>query len=219
EESNRKLVKERKAVKSNVRIFDSYPVRMWDRWLDESQTHLVVQPLDAGAKSRDLLGGTNLVKSPGFGGRGAEGSREEIDAAWSPDGASIVFTATTERNTSAYAEHGQDIYRVAATGGEPERIAQATGSYGRLQFSPDGRTLYATFSERDTNIYNLDRLVAFDWPSMNNRRAVTPAPFDRSVGGFAITPDSKTIYFTAEEFGHEKVFAVPAMGGAPAIAV
>ena len=214
EESNRKLVKERKAVKSNVRIFDSYPVRMWDRWLDESQTHLVVQPLDAGAKSRDLLGGTNLVKSPGFGGRGAEGSREEIDAAWSPDGASIVFTATTERNTSAYAEHGQDIYR-----GEPERIAQATGSYGRLQFSPDGRTLYATFSERDTNIYNLDRLVAFDWPSMNNRRLVTPAPFDRSVGGFAITPDSKTIYFTAEEFGHEKVYAVPATGGAPTLAV
>jgi len=219
EESNRKLVKERKAVKSNVRIFDSYPVRMWDRWLDESQTHLVMQPLDAGAKSRDLLAGTNLVKSPGFGGRGAEGSREEIDAAWSPDGSTIVFTATTERNTSAYAEHGQDIYRVAATGGEPERIAQAMGSYGRLQFSPDGKTLYATFSERDTNIYNLDRLVAFDWPSMNNRRVVTPAPFDRSVGGFTIAPDSKTIYFTAEEFGHEKVYSVAATGGEPKLAV
>lgn len=219
EESNRKLVKDRKAVKSNVRIFDSYPVRMWDRWMDESQTHLVTQPLDPTAKSRDLLGGTNLVKEPGFAGRAAEGSREEIGAAWSPDGAWVVFTATTERNTSAYAEHGQDIYRVSANGGEPERIARDTGSYGRLQFSPDGKTLFTTFSENSTKIYSLDRIVAFDWPSMKNRRVVTPAPFDRSVGAFAITPDSKTIYFLAEEFGHEKVFMVPAAGGEAKLAV
>ncbi|MCU1231468.1 MAG: Dipeptidyl aminopeptidase/acylaminoacyl-peptidase, partial [Acidobacteria bacterium] len=219
EESNRKLAKERKEAKAKVRTFDSYPVRMWDRWLDESQIHLVVQPLENGAKSRDLLGGTELVKQPGFAGRGAEGSREEIDAAWSPDGSAIIFTATTSRNTSAYEEHVQDIWRTTPNGGEPEKIAHAEGSYGRLQFSPDGKTLYASFNERNEKIYQADRLVAFDWPSMANRRVVTPAPFDRSVGGFAITPDSKTIYFTAEEFGQEKIFTVPAAGGEAKLAI
>ncbi|MEA2569487.1 MAG: hypothetical protein QOI24_1488 [Acidobacteriota bacterium] len=219
EESNRKLAKERKDAKAKVRIFDSYPVRMWDRWLDETQTHLVVQPLESVAKSKDILAGTNLVKQPGFAGRGAEGSREEIDAAWSPDGSSIIFTATTSRNTSAYEEHVQDIWRTTPNGGEPEQIAHSEGSYGRLQFSPDGKTLYATFNERNPKVYQLDRLVAFDWPSMTNRRVVTPAPFDRAVGGFALTPDSKTIYFTAEEFGQEKLFTVPAAGGEVKLAI
>jgi dipeptidyl aminopeptidase/acylaminoacyl peptidase len=219
EESNRKLAKERKEAKAKVRTFDSYPVRMWDRWLDESQIHLIVQPLENGAKSRDLLGGTELVKQPGFAGRGAEGSREEIDAAWSPDGSAIIFTATTSRNTSAYEEHVQDIWRTTQNGGEPEKIAHAEGSYGRLQFSPDGKTLYASFNERNPKVYQLDRLVAFDWPSMANRRVVTPAPFDRSVGGFTITSDSKTIYFTAEEFGQEKIFTVPAAGGEVKLAI
>jgi Tol biopolymer transport system component len=219
EESNRKLAKEHKDAKAHVRIFDSYPVRMWDRWLDESQIHLVAQPLTAGAKGRDLLAGTNLIKEPGFAGRGAEGSREEINAAWTPDGSSIVFTATTGRNTSAYQEHVQDIYRTSQNGGEPERIAHSTGSYGRLAFSPDGKTLYTSFSESNEKVYTLSRLVAFDWPSMNNRRVVTAPPFDRSVGGFEITPDSKTIYFTAEDAGLEKIYSVPAAGGEVKLAV
>jgi dipeptidyl aminopeptidase/acylaminoacyl peptidase len=219
DEDNRKAAKERKDAKSKVHVFDSYPIRMWDRWIDETHTHIAVQPLGPAERPRDLLAKTNLIKEAGFAGRGAEGSREEIEAAWSPDGNSVVFTATTTRNTAAYAEHGYDLYRVALDASEPVRIAHAEGSYGRPQFSPDGKTLYATFEENNTKVYNLTRLVAFDWPSMEHRRVVTPAPFDRSVGGFAITPDSRTIYFTAEEFGLEKIFSVPANGGSPALAV
>jgi dipeptidyl aminopeptidase/acylaminoacyl peptidase len=37
--------------------------------------------------------------------------------------------------------------------------------------------------------------------------------FDRSVGSFALTPDSKTIYLLADEAGHEKLFSLPANGG------
>jgi dipeptidyl aminopeptidase/acylaminoacyl peptidase len=37
--------------------------------------------------------------------------------------------------------------------------------------------------------------------------------FDRSVGGFAFSADSKTIYLTAEDAGLVKIFALPAEGG------
>ncbi|HVT45905.1 MAG TPA: prolyl oligopeptidase family serine peptidase [Thermoanaerobaculia bacterium] len=44
--------------------------------------------------------------------------------------------------------------------------------------------------------------------------AIVTASFDRGVQGFAFTPDSRTIYLTAEDAGLEKVYSVPASGGA-----
>src|SRR5215212_6916536 len=111
DEANRKAAKERKDRKYKVRAYDSFPIRNWDRWLDDTQVHLVVQSLDAGSKPKDLLAQTRLVSVAGFAGRVSEGSRDEIDAAWSPDGQSIVFAAPTKRNAAAYAEYSTDLYR------------------------------------------------------------------------------------------------------------
>jgi dipeptidyl aminopeptidase/acylaminoacyl peptidase len=217
DEANRKLAKERKDRKYNVRVYTSFPVRQWDRWLDEQQTHLAVQPLD-GSKSHDLLAGTKLVLEPGFSGRGGEGGRDEIDASWSPDGQSVVFNATTKRTSAAFAEVPVDLYRLAVGGGEPELIAHADGGYGRPRFSPDGKTLFTLWEPNNGKVYNLTRLAAFDWPTMANRRVVT-ASSDRSVNGYAIAPDGKTVYFTAEDAGLENIYSVPAGGGDVKLAV
>jgi dipeptidyl aminopeptidase/acylaminoacyl peptidase len=213
DEANKKVAKERKDRKYHVRVYDSFPVRQWDRWLDDQQVHLAVQPLNGSSKAKDLLAGTKLVAEPGYSGRPGEGSRDDIDAVWSPDGQSIVFAVTTKKNTAAYAEVPVDLYRVAATGGEPQLIAHDEGSYNRARFSPDGKTLYAVFSANNGKAYNLERLVAFDYPSMANRRVIT-ANSDRSVGGYTISPDGKTILFTAEDAGLVKIFAVGTNGAA-----
>ncbi|HET7712780.1 MAG TPA: S9 family peptidase [Thermoanaerobaculia bacterium] len=218
DEANRKAAKERKERKYNVRVYDSFPIRNWDRWLDDMQVHLMVQPAERGARARDVLAGTSLVAEPGYAGRIGEGSRDEIDATWSPDGGSIVFAVTTARNTAAFAEVATDLYRTKAEGGKPERIASDQGSYRTPRISPDGKTLYAVFNPNNGKVYNLDRLVAFDWPSMKNRRVLT-AGSDRSVGSYAITPDSRTIYFTDEDAGLEKIYSVPASGGNVQLAV
>jgi dipeptidyl aminopeptidase/acylaminoacyl peptidase len=218
DEANRKLVKERKERKYNVRVYTAFPIRHWDRWLDEQQTHLEVQSLESAAKPHDLFAGTKLVAEPGFGGRGGEGSREEIDAAWSPDGQSVVFAVTTKHTSAAYAEVPIDLYRVKVGGGEPELIAHADGTYGHPRFSPDGKTLFVTWEPNNGKVYNLTRLAAFDWPSVSNRRVLT-ASSDRSVDSFAITPDSKAIYFTAEDAGLIRIYSVAASGGDVKLAV
>jgi dipeptidyl aminopeptidase/acylaminoacyl peptidase len=218
EEATKKAAKEAKDRKVNVRVYESFPIRNWDRWIEpERQAQIFVQTVgNGGAKS--LLAGTKLVAEPGFGGQlGTSG--ESIDATWSPDGKSVVFVATTNRNVAAYGETTSAIYRTSAGGGEPQRIAAEDGSYSNLAFSPDGKTLFATFNPNNGKLYNHDRLVAFDWPSMKNRRVLTAEPFDRSVGGYAITPDSRTIYFTAEDAGLIKIYSVAANGGAPSLAV
>ncbi|HEX7190578.1 MAG TPA: prolyl oligopeptidase family serine peptidase, partial [Thermoanaerobaculia bacterium] len=220
DDANKKAAKARKDRKYHVRVYESFPIRQWDRWLDDQQVHLAVQPLDGtvddrraegASKAKDILAGTKLVAEPGFSGRPGEGSRDEIDAVWSPDGQSIVFAVTTKKNTAAYAEVPVDLYRIAAGGGEPQLIAHDAGGYGRPRFSPDGKTLYTTFSANNGKAYNLERLVAFDYPSMGNRRVIT-SNSDRSVGGYAISPDGKTILFTAEDAGLVKVFSVGANG-------
>jgi dipeptidyl aminopeptidase/acylaminoacyl peptidase len=219
DEANKKIAKERKDRKYNVRAFDSFPIKAWDRWLDDKQVHLFVQDLDSGSKARDILGGTSLVKEAGFAGRNAEGSREDIDADWSSDGESIVFSATAKRNSAAYAEYPIDLYRISARGGDPQIVTRGEGEYSRPQFSPDGKTLFAVFNENNGKVYNLGRIVRFDWPSMSNRKIVNDAPFDRSTGSYAITSDNKMIYFTAEDSGLEKIYVVPASGGETKIAL
>jgi dipeptidyl aminopeptidase/acylaminoacyl peptidase len=214
DDANRKIAKERREQKYKVRTYESFPIRNWDRWLDDMQVHVLVQSLDPGAKPHDLLAPTQLVKQPGFAGRTTEGSRDDIDALWSPDGTSILFVATTARNTSAYAEYGTDLYRISATAAEePNVVAHSEGSYVRPRFSPDGKTLFAVFTPNNGKVYNLDRLVRFDWPSMQNRIVVTRPPFDRAVSSFVITNDSKSVYFTAEDAGLEKIYSCDAAGG------
>ncbi|HEU4520607.1 MAG TPA: S9 family peptidase [Thermoanaerobaculia bacterium] len=219
DEANKTAAKQAKDRKTNVRVYESFPIRNWDRWLDpDRQAQIFVQPLEPNAGARGLLSGTKLVAETGFSGQ-LGNSGESIDAEWAPDGQWIVFAATTGRNTAAFAEVRTDLYRVPATGGEPERIASDTGSYGSPQFSPDGRTLYVTFNPNNGKLYNHDRIVAFDWPSMRNRRVITPEPFDRSVDDYAITADGRTIFFTSGDAGLVKIYSVPAAGGMPVLAV
>ena len=132
EEDNRKAAADRKARKYNVRAYDSFPIRHWDRWLDELRPTLVVQPLDGAAPARDLLAGTALRRERGYGGRlGNEG--DTLDAAWTPDGRGVVFAATTNRHEAARAEVSLALWLVDVDGGEPRRLTGDEGDYSHAR--------------------------------------------------------------------------------------
>jgi dipeptidyl aminopeptidase/acylaminoacyl peptidase len=218
EEANKRIAAERKAQKYRARVYDRFPVRNWDKWLEDTQGHLFVQTLEPGAKARDLLAGTKLAGELGFAGRVTD-SGEEFDAVWTPDGESIIFVATTTRNAAAYANVNSSLFQVAHTGGEPVRLTAGNDSFSRPTFRPDGKALYAVFNvEGNGKVYNLDRLAMFQWPNMKEPVILT-ANFDRAVGSFALTPDSRSIYLTAEEAGNEKLYTLPAGGGEVTLAL
>lgn len=207
------LAAERKARKYSARVFDSFPIRHWDQWLDERRLHLFVQDADPGLPAQDLLAGTRLAAEPGFSMPLAPLGGEELEAAWAPDGKSIVFAATTRRNTAAYSFYPMHLYQVAATGGEPKALSKGEDSYTRPAFEPDGRALYCSYGKRTEKVYNLERVAMFSWPTPGERTIVT-AGFDRSIDKFGFSPDGKTLYLLAEEAGLEKLYAMPATGGA-----
>lgn len=208
---NRRIAAERKARKYDLRAYDGFPIRYWDHWLDDRRIHLFVQPADGSSGPRDLLAGTRLASEAGFGGVHTL-SAEELQATWAPDGAEIVFTATTNRNQAAYAAVRTNLYRVPAGGGEPQLLAGGRGNYSEPQFGPDGKSLFSVFHDDTGKVYSLARLVRFDWPGARRRFVVT-ALLDRSVSGYVIAPSGKTALFLTEEEGRHRVYEIPVAGG------
>jgi dipeptidyl aminopeptidase/acylaminoacyl peptidase len=212
EESNKKIVEERKARKYKVRLFEAFPFQYWDRWLEDSRPHIFVQDADPGATPKNLLAGTKLVAMSGFDApRGL--AEPDLSAVWSPDSKSVIFTAMTEADRSAHAPVPTHLFRVAATGGEPEQITSGRDSWSSPVFRPDGKALYVKHTRfREEELYSLTRLAVISWPS-NEDPVILTEKWDRSVDTVAFTPDSRTIYLTAEEHGLDRVFRMPASGG------
>jgi dipeptidyl aminopeptidase/acylaminoacyl peptidase len=205
--ANRAIAADRRARKYNVRAYDGFPIRNFDVWIGERRTSLFVQSLEPGAQARDLVTGSDIARTPGFGVAGG--------AMWTPDGAGVVFAASLNRDQAAYADVIRSLFLVPAAGGEPRRLVLDSADYGSPDFSPDGRSLYAQMTPNNGRIHNNSRLVMWDWPTMGTARVVTGGT-DRSVGATAFGPDGQTVYFSAEDASHVKLFRVPAAGGAAA---
>jgi dipeptidyl aminopeptidase/acylaminoacyl peptidase len=211
DEANKKIATARKARKYNARVYDSFPIRYWDKWLDDTRPHLFVQAVDPRAKPKDLLAGTQLAASPGFAGASTNGGQELV-AAWAPDGQSIVFAAARNKNAAAYASITTHLFQIPAGGGEPKQLTGGPGSYAKPAFRPDGKALCALYEEEGSKVYYLSRIASFAWPEPATPKILTQSS-DRSADSFAFSPDSKTIFLLAEDAGLEKIYSLPATGG------
>jgi len=218
DEANRKIATERKALKYNVHAYEHFPVRYWNRWLDDRQATIMVQSVQEGSTPKDILSPTALAKTTGFSGVQGE-TNISLSPIWSPDGQEVVFAATTERWNSAFSHVGYQLYRMPAQGGaEPRLVTPARGEFADLVFSPDGKALFFKYAPHDNEIYHLDKLQRVAWPAGGEASLVT-RDFDRMVSGFVLTSDSRTVYMRTPEAGRENLYRVSAAGGQPALVI
>jgi dipeptidyl aminopeptidase/acylaminoacyl peptidase len=213
DEANRRVAAERKARKYNLRVYEHFPVRFWNQWLDDRQPTLMVQSVEEGSQPKDILSPTALAHTPGFTASIASETSLSLEPLWSPDGKEVLFTASTGRWNSPFAHVQFHLYRMPAAGGsEPQEVTPAPGIYREAAFAPDGRALYFEYAPQDEEVYHLERLERVAWPAGGVASLVT-RDFDREVTAFALTPDSRTAYLLVAEAGGENLYKVAASGG------
>jgi len=208
EEDNKRIARERKDRKYNVRAYETFPPRFFDKWLDDKKVRLFVMDAAVGAQPRDVLAGTRLAQMPGFGGgQGDEG--QSLDAIWSQDGNTIVFSASTNRDEAARASGYTQIFALPATGGEVQQLTQDKHSYKALKFSRDGKTLFAlTEEEAPGKVYDVSRLASLAWPVTNPAPKILTASLDRSISRFALPDGANRIVFSYEHAGLEQLHSI-----------
>ncbi|MBS0376049.1 MAG: S9 family peptidase [Proteobacteria bacterium] len=210
---NRRLAKERSDRKYAARVYDGFPVRAWDQWLDERRPHLYVQPLAGAAPARDLLAGTALAAAPGYAGH-REDSGESLEPVWTPDGRGLVFVASDDRDRAARDFTSTQLWYVAAAGGEPVRLTSGADSWAAPRFGADG-TLYAEHTRRSGHVYDATAVAALELDAARARLTSAPRDLtggiDRSVTSWGVDAGGD-VYFLAEEAGLEVPFVAPRHG-------
>jgi serine/threonine protein kinase/Tol biopolymer transport system component len=115
------------------------------------------------------------------------------DAAWSPDGETIVFGS------------GHDVYRARSDGSEARRLASVNGTPMWLRFSPDGQTIRFTLVDRAVNRTALWEMAA-DGTGLRPLLAGWNSPSQECCGSW--TPDGAYFVFESTRRGLASIWAM-----------
>jgi dipeptidyl aminopeptidase/acylaminoacyl peptidase len=202
---NQKRNEEKEKSKVKARIYEKLLFRHWTAWWDGTRSHLFVEGENGGA-ARDLTPGADYDVPP-FN----LGAPEAI--AFSPDSRELCFTANTERD-EATSTNG-DLFTVPVSGASaPERITTNPGNDWGPAYSPDGK--WIAYHAQFINGYESDRWRLLVYDRATRKSTNLTESFDRWVDSYAWSPDSKTLYFNAEDRAEEPIYAIAVpSGGAP----
>ena len=131
---NKAAAAERQARKYNARVYDSFPVRDFDRWLDDRHATLLVQPLrrhggDGPARGVDAGDAGRILGQTGSG-------AENIAAAWTPDGSGGGVCADHQSRRGGAGRDGVVAVAGPGAGGEPRRLTTGAESYATRPSRP-----------------------------------------------------------------------------------
>jgi dipeptidyl aminopeptidase/acylaminoacyl peptidase len=205
----------REARGLNVSAYELFPVRQWDRWRDDLQTHLFVQDAQPGAQPQNLLVGSELVAAPGFSGVPAL-SADSLGAVWVPSGEALVINATTQLDRAAHSPVTYHLHLVPVDGGPVRALTSGEErSCHSPMFANDGKSLFCMVTPETSKMYNLDEVGRFDWADgdISGDIDIITAGFDRSVTAMTLSDNDRTVYVTAYDEGRARIFALPARGG------
>jgi len=200
---NSKRDEEKEKSKVKARIYDHLLFRHWDHWNEGKRSHLFVIPVDGNASARDLTPTADYDIPPDERG-------EASDFAFSPDGKEICYTAVPDK-VEAISTNGE-LFVVPVAGGEPKKITTNPGFDGNPVYSPDGQ--HIAYHAQLTAGYEADRWRVMLYDRKSAKTENLSEGFDRSATNLSWSPDSKTIYFLAENETLQPIYAMEARAAA-----
>lgn len=200
---NEKRDTDKEKSKVKARIYDHLLYRHWDHWSDGKRSHLFVIPVNAIAAPRDLTAGADYDVPPDERGGAA-------DFNFSPDSKELCFTAVTDKMEAI--STNADLFLIPVSGGEPKRITTQQGFDGNPVYSPDGR--YIAYHAQLTPAYEADKWRVMLYDRQSGKNETLSESFDRSATDLAWSPNSKTIYFLAENETLQPIYSMEPRAGA-----
>jgi len=202
DECNVKRDAEKQKSKMKARVYTKLLYRHWTTWWDGKRSHLFVISAEGG-KPRDLTPGADYDVPP-FN----LGAPEAIG--FSPDSAELAFTANTDKD-AATSTNG-DIFTVAVNGSSvPKRITDNPGNDWGPVYSPDGK--WIAYRSQLTPGYEADRWRLMIFERASGKHTELTQNFDRNVDAYEWTPDSKAVFFKAEDQAQMPVYSLAASPG------
>lgn len=192
----------------NARTYDGLFVRQWASWRDGRRSQLFVLPLANGRAPGNGI----AIEGPLAGDAPSKpfGGAEEVS--WSADGKTVYFALREAAGLEPLSTNF-DIYAAPANGGAPpvNLTADNDATDTLPTVSPDGRTLAYVAMKRAG--YEADRQVLMLRDLGRGTVRALTGGWDRSIGSIAWSPDSRTIYVTAEDTQEKPVWAVSPVTG------
>ncbi len=228
EACNAKKVEAAEKSKVKAQIFDHLLYRHWNAYKDGKRSHIFVVSLDAcvgtaapgcpAGAARDLTPGDYDAPVFSLGG--------QDDYAFSPDGQEICYASNHDKNPAASTNNDLWIVPVNVGTGTDHVGADASSAQVLAQtknitadnpasdtsplYSPDGR--YIAYRAQQRPGYESDRFRLMLYDRKTGEKKNLTEDFDRWVGTFVWKPDSKQIYFAADNRGKGSIERVSTDG-------
>ncbi|HTQ95300.1 MAG TPA: S9 family peptidase [Candidatus Acidoferrum sp.] len=200
---NAKRDEEKEKSKVKARLYDHLLYRHWDHWSEGKRSHLFVIAVDGSTTARDLTPNADFDVPP-------EERSGPGDFNFSPDSAEICYTAVTDKVEAI--STNADLFLVPVAGGPSKRITTQPGFDGNPVYSPDGR--FIAYHAQLTAAYEADRWRVMLYDRQSGKNENLSEGFDRSATDLEWSPDSKTIYFLAENETLQPLYSMSAQVGA-----
>ena len=124
--------------------------------------------------------------------------------AWSPDSKEIAFTRNPDPAVAVSTNN--EVYTVNLGGGEPRKISESAGNDGQPLYSPDGK--YLAYLQMKRPGFEADQRQIVLCERSSGKRLNISERHDFSVNDFLWSPDSRSIYFTADDKGCESLLRI-----------
>jgi dipeptidyl aminopeptidase/acylaminoacyl peptidase len=195
DDCNQKRNEQMEKTKVKAKLFDRLPYRVFNYWKDGKRSHLFVMPA-AGGKALDLTPGDYDTPPIDLGG--------SWDYAFSPDSKEMVFTRNMDAMVAISTNN--DLFVVPVAGGTPRRITDNPANDSQPLYSPDGRYIAYRKMNRPGFESDQNQLVVYD--RSTGKHINLTEKYDYSINEVQWSPDSRFLYFNADNKGNESIFRI-----------